>query len=138
MPTLSSIAKSKVKLRAAVKGLEIEVLEKLISNLSSILESEREKQKTKEAVAKKAKIAKIKAMMAESGLSPEDLKGGGKRGRPAKGTAKKATKRAKRKVAPKYRLVVKGTEHLWSGRGRPPKAFKDYMDAGNSKESCAI
>lgn len=138
MSTLSSLAKSKIKLRTAVKGLEIEALEKLISNLTSILESEREKQKNKEAAAKKAKIAKIKALMAESGLSPDDLKVGGKRGRPAKKATKQSARKVKRKVAPKYRLVVDGNEHLWTGRGRPPKAFKEYMDAGNSKESCAI
>lgn len=135
---LLPFVKSRVKLRSAVKGLEVEALEKLIANLTVILEAEREKRKRRDASAKKAKIAKIKALMAESGLSPEDLKGGGKRGRPAKGAAKKAAKRAKRKVAPKYRLVVDGVEHLWTGRGRPPKVFKEYLDAGNSKDSCAI
>ena len=133
-----ALARSKTKLRAAAKGLSASELEKMRTNLESILESEREKEKLKIAAAKKAKIAKIKALMAESGLSPEDLKGGGKRGRPAKSAGKKTAKKAKRKVAPKYRLVVNGTEYLWSGRGRPPKVFKDYMEAGNSKESCTI
>lgn len=136
--TLAPLAKSKAKLRAAARGLTIEQLEKLSANLQALIRYQRERESAKAIALKKAKIAKIKALMAESGLSPEDLKGGGKRGRPAKGVAKKATKRPKRKVAPKYRLVVDGTEHLWSGRGRPPKAFKEYMDAGKSKQSCAI
>jgi DNA-binding protein H-NS len=51
---------------------------------------------------------------------------------------RKKTTAKKRKVAPKYRLVVDGQEYLWSGRGRAPKVFKDYMDSGKSKESCAI
>jgi DNA-binding protein H-NS len=128
--SLAPLAKSKLKARSAAKSLSVAELEKVIANLTGVLKSEKEKEKNKVEAAKKAKIAKIQALMDESGLKPADLKGVG-RGR------KKAT-RKKAKVPPKYRLVVDGTEHLWSGRGRPPKVFKDYMDAGNSKESCAI
>lgn len=131
--SLAPIAKSKLKARSAAKGLSIAELEKAVANLTGVLNAEKEKEKTKVAAAKKAKIAKIKALMEESGLKPDDLKGArGKRGRRKKAAGKKA------KVAPKYRLVVDGQEYLWSGRGRPPRVFKDYMDAGNSKESCAI
>ena len=130
--SLAPIAKSKLKARSAAKNLSIAELEKVIENLSGVLKAEREKEKTRTEAAKKAKIAKIKALMDESGLKPEDLKGArGKRGR-----KKKTAKRGK--VPPKYRLVVDGQEYLWSGRGRPPRVFKEYMDAGNSKESCAI
>jgi DNA-binding protein H-NS len=133
--SLSPLAKSIMKARSAAKDLEIKELEKLIANLSAILKSEKEKQKSKEETARKAKIAKIKALMQESGLKPADIQGaGGGRKRKAKSKAKAKG----RKVAPKYRLVVDGQEHLWSGRGRPPRVFKDYLDAGNSKESCAI
>lgn len=136
MPTsLSPLSKSIMKARSAVKDLEIKELEKLIANLTAILKSEKEKQKSKDEAAKAAKIAKIKALMEESGLKPADIQGAG-RGRKRKAKAK--AKKKGRKVAPKYRLVVDGEEHLWSGRGRPPKVFKEYMDAGNSKESCAI
>ncbi len=127
---LQPLVRSKLKARAALKGLSIADIEKLIGNLNSVLENEVKKAATREAAAKKAKIAKIKALMEESGLKAEDLKGGG-RGR------KKAAK-TRKKASPKYRLVVDGAEHLWSGRGRPPRVFKEYMDAGNSKESCAI
>jgi DNA-binding protein H-NS len=130
--SLAPLAKSKLKARSAAKGLSAADLEKVISNLNGVLKAEKEKEKSKVEAAKKAKIAKIKALMDESGLKPDDLKAAG-RGR---GRAKAARK--KTKVAPKYRLIIEGKEHLWSGRGRPPKVFKDYMDAGNSKESCAI
>jgi DNA-binding protein H-NS len=129
--SLAPLAKSKLKARSAAKGLSVSDLEKVVSNLSDVLKSEKEKEQSKAEAAKKAKIAKIKALMDESGLKPDDLKALG-RGR------KKKAARKKVKVAPKYRLVVDGEEHLWSGRGRPPKAFKDYMDAGNSKDSCLI
>ena len=131
--SLQPLAKSKIKARAAAKSLSAAELEKVIANLTSVLKQEKEKEAAKAVAAKKAKIAKIQALLAESGLKPEDLKGAGRgRGR------KKAAAKKKAKVAPKYRLVVDGEEHLWTGRGRPPKAFKAYMDAGNSKESCAI
>lgn len=130
---LLPLAKSKLKARSAVKGLTVPELEKVIANLSSVLEGEKKKESEKAEAAKRARIAKIKALMEESGLAPDDLKGA-KRGR-RKG---KAPARAKRSVPPKYRLEVDGEEYLWSGRGRPPKVFKDYFDAGNSKESCAI
>lgn len=131
--SLAPLAKSKLKARSAAKGLSVAELDKVIANLTNVLQTEKAKEKTKAESAKKAKIAKIKALMDESGLKPDDLKGTGRgRGR------KKAKRKAKSKVPPKYRLVVDGVEYLWSGRGRPPKVFKDYMDAGNSKESCAI
>ena len=131
MASLAPLAKSKIKARAAVKGMSVEQIEKLIANLSSVLMNEKKKEAARADAAKKAKIAKIKALMEESGLKPADLGGVKTRGR-KKNTAKK------RKVAPKYRLVVDGQEYLWSGRGRAPKVFKDYMDSGKSKESCAI
>lgn len=135
--SLAPLAKSKLKARSAAKGLSVSELEKVVSNLSGVLKQEKEKESAKAAAAKKAKIAKIKALMEESGLKPDDLKAarGKKRGR-RKGAARGAAKGTK--VPPKYRLVVDGEEHLWTGRGRPPKVFKDYLDAGNTKESCAI
>ena len=131
MASLAPLAKSKIKVRAAVKGMSVEQIEKLIANLSSVLMNEKKKEAARADAAKKAKIAKIKALMEESGLKPADLGGVKTRGR-------KKTTAKKRKVAPKYRLVVDGQEYLWSGRGRAPKVFKDYIDSGKSKESCAI
>ncbi|MEO1081899.1 MAG: H-NS histone family protein [Pseudomonadota bacterium] len=129
--SLGPLAKSRLKARSAAKNLSIPELEKLISNLNAVLKTEKERAKTKAEASKKAKIAKIQALMSESGLKPSDLKLTGRgRGR------KKAVKKSK--VAPKYRLVVEGVEYKWSGRGRPPRVFKEYMEAGNSKESCAI
>ena len=131
---LNELAKSKTKLRAAARGLSSEQLRKLIGNLQEILRSVEEKEAAKLKAAKRAKIGKIRALMAESGISAEDLASFGKRGRPSN----KPRRKTKSKVAPKYRLVVDGAEYLWTGRGRPPKVFKEYLDAGNSKDSCAI
>ncbi|MEO0435757.1 MAG: H-NS histone family protein [Pseudomonadota bacterium] len=130
---LAPLVKSKMKARSAAKGLTASELEKVIGNLQQVLKSEVVREEAKAAAAKKAKIAKIRALMEESGLNASDLKPTrGRRGR------KKSAVGKRTKVAPKYRLVVSGVEHLWTGRGRPPKVFKDYMDSGKSKESCAI
>ena len=114
---LSPLVKSKVKVRAAIKGLSAAEIEKLIANLTSVLASEKKKEAAKAAAAKQAKIAKIKALMEEGGLKPSDLN--------SVNRGRKKTAAKKRKVKPKYRLVVDGQEYLWSGRGRPPKVFKD-------------
>ena len=115
---LAPLAKSKVKARSAAKGLSIAEMERLIANLTSILKSEKQKEAARDKAARQAKIAKIKALMEESGLSPADLRAAGRK------AGQKAGRKAKgkqRKVAPKYRLVIDGQEHLWSGRGRAPQ-----------------
>ena len=53
-------------------------------------------------------IAKVKALIAEHGLTQQDIFGGAKRGRKASGS-----------VAPKYKDPISGA--TWSGRGKPPK-----------------
>ena len=53
-------------------------------------------------------IAKVKALVAEHGLTPQDIFGGAKRGRKASGS-----------VAAKYRDPATGA--TWTGRGKAPK-----------------
>jgi DNA-binding protein H-NS len=55
-------------------------------------------------------IAKVKALIAEHGLTQQDLFGGAKRGSKAAGTTK---------VAAKYRDPASGA--TWTGRGKAPK-----------------
>ncbi len=111
--SLAPLAKSKLKARSAAKGLSVSELEKVVTNLSGVLKQEKEKEAAKADAAKKAKIAKIRALMDESGLKPEDLKGARRKKRGGRKSAAKGSK-----VPPKYRLVVDGKEHLWTGRGR--------------------
>ena len=42
------------------------------------------------------------------------------------------------KVPAKYSLKVQGRRHEWTGRGRMPLAFKNYIESGGSLESCLI
>ncbi len=53
-------------------------------------------------------IAKVKSLVAEHGLTQQDIFGGAKRGRKASGS-----------VAPKYKDPISGA--TWSGRGKAPK-----------------
>lgn len=66
------------------------------------------------AAARKAEnaeaIAKVKALVAEHGLTAQDIFGGAKRGPKASGATK---------VAPKYKDPATG--QTWTGRGKAPK-----------------
>lgn len=53
-------------------------------------------------------IAKVKALIAEHGLTQQDVFGGAKRGRKASSS-----------VAPKYKDPISGA--TWTGRGKAPK-----------------
>ncbi len=137
MSTFRDLLSSKTTLKADARKLAIDELEKLIKALNEVLAAEKAKAAKKEEAAREANIRKINKLLAETGLDPEDLKNRKASKHKADPKARgKAGKRAK--VKPKYRLVVDGKEHLWSGRGRAPKAFQAHFDAGNSKESCLI
>ncbi|KGE02824.1 DNA-binding protein H-NS [Pseudohaliea rubra DSM 19751] len=138
MSTFRELLSSKTKLKADARKLAISELEKLIKALNEVLAAEKTKAAKKEEAARAANIRKINQLLAETGLDPEDLKKqkAGKGKAAARTKAKAKGKRAK--VKPKYRLVVDGKEHLWSGRGRAPRVFQAHLDAGNTKESCLI
>ncbi|MBT5331172.1 MAG: H-NS histone family protein [Porticoccaceae bacterium] len=131
---LEDLAKSRVKAKTAAKKLEISALKKLIQSLTIALEAEEKRIKEKEEKERLNKIQKINQLLAESGLKVADLKQSGvSKRKPAK---RKGGKRGP--VAPKYKLVVDGVEHLWSGRGRTPLVFAQYFEKGNSRESVEI
>lgn len=151
--------------RTEASRLSIADLEKLIASLGKTLAAEKTKLEKKQSQERSATIKKVNALMAESGLQPNDLKkttvkpkgkAKAKVSTKAKAKAKTKTPKAASKAAakgkpaaakevgkratvpPRYRLELDGQEHLWSGRGRTPKVFQAYFDAGNSRESCEI
>jgi DNA-binding protein H-NS len=133
MANLKPLVESRRALRSAANGLSLKELETLVTSLQALLKSEKEKADRKAEAEKKAQIEKISKLMAEAGIKPSELKGG----RTAKGK-KRAKRKSAGKVPPKYRIVVDGKEHLWTGRGRTPKVFEEYFSAGNSRESALI
>lgn len=132
----SVYAKSKAKTSAEARRLSVPELEKLIANLNATLAAEKTKLEKKEAQDRVATIQKVNDLLAESGLKPDDLKKAPRKAGAKKQASGKVGKKAK--VPPRYRLEIDGNEHLWSGRGRTPRVFQEYFDAGNSRESCEI
>jgi DNA-binding protein H-NS len=79
-------------------------------------------------------IAKVKALMAEYGLTAADI--GNSKVVPAAPAAAKKTKAAGKKVAAKYRNPATGD--TWSGRGLKPKWLTAALAAGKSVSDFAL
>lgn len=124
------IALHRKRLKAAIKELDIEQLNKLANDITEIV-AEREQEIAELNAEKEAKIEKMHSILFEQGLTIDDLVDGE--------VSLDARKTPTRKVEPKYRVVDEnGKEHLWTGRGRAPKPFQKYLDKGHSKESFLI
>ncbi|MFM2119955.1 MAG: hypothetical protein RL722_1423 [Pseudomonadota bacterium] len=79
-------------------------------------------------------IAQIRGLMAEHGISVEDL--GAKPARAPRGSGATSGGDGTRKVAPKYRDPATG--ETWSGRGLKPKWLKAALEAGRSLGDFAL
>ncbi|SEG71411.1 H-NS family histone-like protein [Marinobacterium lutimaris] len=114
----------KNSLRKQVQELGVAEIEKVMSDLTDILE-ERRAEEAAQAEAEAAKVAAIEAIrkqMMESGVALEEL-------------AEQVDSSPRKSVKAKYVIKVDGEEHFWSGRGRTPVVFADYMkDNGISKD----
>ena len=103
-----------------------------MSNLKDLLAQKADLEKRIETAQKQARgeaIAKVKAMMAEYGLSVADLD--------AKEPARKNVTKAKgRKVAVKYRDAATGDS--WTGRGLQPKWLKSALAAGRKLDEFRV
>lgn len=75
-----------------------------------------------------AAVSKVRAMMAEHGLTVSDLTG--------KAGATRGSSRAGGKVAPKYRNAATGD--TWTGRGLQPKWLKAALAGGAKIDDFAI
>ena len=128
MENFLKLATNRNSLKSLTKDFYVDELEKFSLNINIIIKQRREqelkrKEKNKE---KTKKIENIKLLLAEHGLSINDL-------------VTDPLQPIKTKLPPKYRLVdLDGTTHEWTGRGLPPKAFKQHFDRGHTKESCLI
>ncbi|WP_394180828.1 H-NS family nucleoid-associated regulatory protein [Marinomonas posidonica] len=131
MSLLIELAGNKAKARAAAKELNVAQLENLIAGLNNALEKAKEEEASKaaEQAEKSARAEEIANLIAKSGLTMEEI---------SLLTTPKAGATKGKTVEPKYRLTVDGKVHEWTGRGRTPKVFQEYFDAGNSRESVEI
>ncbi|WP_028117310.1 H-NS family nucleoid-associated regulatory protein [Ferrimonas senticii] len=118
------------RLKAQLKALPLDELQEVIAKMQAIAE-ERAEEMEAELEANAERIAKIEAlrkMMAEDGITMDDL------GAPVEVKARK--KRAPR--PPKYQIEVDGEMVTWTGQGRTPKAIKERLDAGAKLEDFLI
>lgn len=132
MSLLEELAGNKAKARAAAKELTIAQLENLIEGFNNALVKMQEDEQNRQAEeqAKAAQAAEIAKLIEQSGLTLEEIAALG-------GAARTSTTKGKT-VKPKYRIQWNGQQHEWSGRGRTPKVFQEYFDAGNTREDAEI
>ena len=142
---LATVAKSKATANRLAKALSQVELKRAIKNLQSAAVAIQKAESMKAEKARAANLKKLKAMMDKMGLSAEDMRGfsskkaPAKRGRPKKTSAKrKAGPKKGTKVAPKYQIKVGKQTHKWTGRGRMPLVFKDYVEKGGALQKCLI
>lgn len=123
--TLSNIR----SLRVALREVSLEQAESLLEKLSIVIEEKREeiKQQEAEEARRLEGLQKYKEMLANDGISAEDLV------LLLAGTAetKKREPRAPRPA--KYKFVDEnGVEKTWTGQGRTPLALQKALNAGKS------
>ena len=133
--SLESIAKSKAAANRAVKTMSVEQVERALHNLSTAAEKIKQQESVRAQRKKEMAVQKLKSMMDELGISPDDIVGNTKK---VGGKKRSAGPRKGNKVAPKYQLTVDGTTHQWTGRGRTPVVFKVHVENGGSLDDCLI
>ena len=82
-------------------------------------------------------------MMAKMGLTAADVKNllatPSNRKTASKNTHhRKTAPRKGKKVAPKYSIKAGKKVHKWTGRGRMPLVFKEFVETGGALEQCLI
>lgn len=119
---MSEFAKTllrKNSLRKQCQDLSVADIEKVLLDLTDILEERKEEEARAAAEESKRveKIEQIRLAMKEAGIELSDL-------------TELVELAPKKTVKAKYYLVDdQGQRHEWSGRGRTPVVFADYMKA---------
>ena len=141
---LESIAGSKATANRLAKSLDSDHLAKAIDHLQAALITIKKREAKEVARKQAADLRKLKAMMAKMSLSATDIKELLAASPQSKAGRKSATKKGKtsprkgKKVAPKYQLKVGKETYRWTGRGRMPLAFKEFVEKGGSLDKCLI
>ena len=140
---LIDISRSQAAATRFAKDLTIEELEKAISHLQHALVTAKEREASKAAKRQAADLKKLKALIEKTNLSSGDIrdflsdKGAGK-GRRKISSKRKTGPLKGKKIAPKYAIKVGKKTYKWTGRGRTPLVFKEFVENGGSLEQCLI
>ncbi len=135
MENFLKLATNRNSLKSLTKDFYMDELEKFADQLAIIIKQRKEKDaKLREQNKEKIEnIKRIKAQLAEQGLTVNDLLGDSFQ------AVNKRPVKIKNKVPPKYRIIdMDGSIHEWTGRGVAPKVFQQHFDRGHSKESLLI
>ena len=142
---LLEISRSQAAATRIAKSVSPRELDKAMKHLQVAKQELAKRAAEKEANLREKKLQKLESMIVQLGLSAEDVRSltrkaaPTKRGRSKKEVAKKKTNPRKgKKVAAKYSIKVATETYKWSGRGRMPLAFKEFVEKGGSLEECLI
>ena len=142
---VSELAKSKVAAKRLAKSVSATELKRAIQNLQSAVTALEKSEAEKANKVRANNLKKLELTIAKLGLCPEDVAGLiGKKGVVGRGKTKKPAAKKKnsplkgKKVAPKYTIKVGKETYRWSGRGRMPLVFKEFLQKGGSLEDCLI
>ena len=140
---LMAIAKSKATANRMAKALDASDLKKAIDHLEAALVANKKREEKKAATKQAADLKKLKAMMAKMGFSAADVKKlmatpPKRQAASHKTTNRKTGPRKGKKVAPKYQIKAGKHTHKWTGRGRMPLVFREFVEKGGSLEQCLI
>ena len=141
---VSELAKSKVAAKRLAKTVSSAELKRAIQNLQSAVTALEKLEAEKAVKARADNLKKLKLTMEKLGLSPKDvLELAGIKRRVGQGGPKKQAKKKNgplkgKKISPKYAIKVGKETYRWSGRGRMPIVFKDFVRKGGSLENCLI
>lgn len=111
----------KNSLRKQCQELSVADLEKVISDIGDIIEEKREEEAELARIeaAKAEAIKVIRQQMREAGIDFEEL-------------AEQVESSPRKSVKAKYQIEDEnGEKHYWSGRGRTPVVFAEYMEKHN-------
>ena len=77
--SLESVAKSKAAANRAVKTMSVEQVERALHNLSAAAEKIKQQESVRAQRKKEMAVKKLKSMMDELGISPDDIVGNTKK-----------------------------------------------------------
>lgn len=109
----------KNSLRKQCQSVGVDEIEKVIADLTDILEERRAEEAAllEQNRAKLEAIEAIQQKMREAGIAIEELTG-----------ITSSAPKSRKEVKAKYKITdASGQTHEWTGRGRTPTVFADYM-----------
>ena len=122
-------------LRVIAREYSLEQLESALEKLQFVVEEKRQAEQEERQLQEKrlADLEKYKSLLAEDGLSVEELAA-------YLGQSSSSVERKKNAPRPaKYKFVDQfGVEKTWTGQGRTPSVIQAALDAGKKLEDFAI